>query len=169
MALFIPACGKQSEVTAVKLDPFTTTSTFAKVATLVTQTTTTTVSIPSTTTTIYKVNPAPKSKHIGVTQKVSSWKVWDDLADCEADGNWALDALYDGGLQFDPAGTWTPYVAAGKPYALKGYPAYAYQATREQQIVVAIRVRDGVKGSSDPYLNAQGYGAWPTCRHVVGV
>lgn len=75
---------------------------------------------------------------------------------------------YEGGLQFS-SDTWDDYVAAGKPYALIGYPDAAYNATREQQITVAIRVRDGVEGSSDPYLNAQGWGAWPTCRHEIGV
>lgn len=75
---------------------------------------------------------------------------------------------YEGGLQFSHS-TWVDYVAEGKPYGLVGYPAHAYDATREQQITVGIRVRDGVEGSSDPYLNAQGWGAWPTCRHEVGV
>lgn len=90
------------------------------------------------------------------------------MAECESGGNWAKHGYHEGGLQFHPD-TWTAYVAAGKSYALAGYPAHAYDATREQQIVVAIRVRDGVKDSSDPYLNAQGYGAWPHCRHNVGV
>lgn len=94
--------------------------------------------------------------------------VWDRLAECESGGNWAKDAYHDGGLQFHPD-TWSDYVASGKSYGLVDYPAYAYQATREQQIAVAIRVRDGVPGSSDPYLNPQGWGAWPHCRHIVGV
>lgn len=95
--------------------------------------------------------------------------VWDTIAQCESGGNWgSRGGRYEGGLQFSPS-TWTSYVAAGRPYGLEGFPAHAYDASREQQIVVAERVRDGVPGSSKPYLNAQGYGAWPTCRHRAGV
>lgn len=91
------------------------------------------------------------------------------MADCEADGNWgARGGTYEGGLQFLPY-MWESYVAAGKPYGLEGFPEHAYDATREQQIVVAERIRDGVEGSSDPYLNPQGYGAWPHCRYEAGV
>jgi hypothetical protein len=132
-----------------------------------TSTTSTTTTPPSTSTTA-----APPSTTTSTTTAprlaVATVGVWDQLAGCEADGRWQLDARYDGGLQFDPP-TWTAYVAAGKPYALEGVPAYAWQASREQQIAVAVRVRDGVPGSSDPYLNAQGWRAWPRCSRILGL
>jgi hypothetical protein len=100
--------------------------------------------------------------------------VWDRLADCES-GNWidggrSFEAgsarwwwakpgtqvppwgttIHHGGLQFHPS-TWSAY-------RLDGYPQYAYDATREQQIAVAERV-----------LSAQGWGAWPTCARKLGL
>lgn len=77
--------------------------------------------------------------------------VWDRLAECESSGRWNLNVgLYDGGLQFHPS-TWTAY-------KLPGYPPYAYQATRGQQIAAAERV-----------LDAQGWGAWPACSRKLGL
>jgi resuscitation-promoting factor RpfB len=77
---------------------------------------------------------------------------WDDLARCESGGNWSLNTGngYHGGLQFHPS-TWN----AHKP---SGYPTYAYQATREQQIVVGERVQ-----------RSQGWGAWPHCSRQAGL
>jgi hypothetical protein len=73
--------------------------------------------------------------------------VWDRLAQCESSGNWAIDTGngYHGGLQFDSA-TWRAY--GGTEFAPE-----ADQATREQQITVATRVRD----------DRGGYGSWPAC------
>jgi len=100
--------------------------------------------------------------------------VWDRLAECES-GNWINGGasfeqgsarwywakpgtevppwgtrIHHGGLQFHPD-TWTWL----KP---DGYPQYAYDATREQQIVVAERV-----------LEAQGWRAWPVCSRKLGL
>lgn len=95
--------------------------------------------------------------------------VWDRLANCESDGRWSLhDSIHQGGLQF-AVGTWDAYVAKGKPYELVGFPDDAHLASREQQIAVALRVRDGVPSSSGPYLNPQGWGAWPRCSRTIGV
>jgi peptidoglycan hydrolase CwlO-like protein len=69
---------------------------------------------------------------------------WDAIAECESGGNWHLDGVYDGGLQFHPA-TWLAY--GGGEFA-----DYAWQATREQQITIAERV-----------LADQGPSAWPNC------
>lgn len=76
---------------------------------------------------------------------------WDVLAQCESGQRWDYNGAsgYDGGLQFHP-NTWTAYKPAG-------YPQYAYQATREQQIHVAEKV-----------LDAQGWGAWPACSAKLG-
>ena len=86
------------------------------------------------------------------TRKPASGSVWDRLAQCESGGRWDYNggSGYDGGLQFLPR-TWTAY----KP---SGYPAYAWQASREQQIAVAVKVQ------SD-----QGWGAWPACTRKLGI
>jgi len=84
---------------------------------------------------------------------VSGGGVWDALAKCEAGGNWAINTGngYYGGLQFNK-GTWDAY--GGSAYA-----AYPHQATREQQIAVATKVRD----------SRGGYGAWPGCSSKLGL
>ncbi|MTV25899.1 DUF348 domain-containing protein [Nitriliruptoraceae bacterium ZYF776] len=77
--------------------------------------------------------------------------VWDQLARCESGGNWqSRGGTYHGGLQFHPS-TWN----AHKP---SGYPEFAYEATREQQITVGQRVQ-----------RAQGWAAWPHCSQVIGL
>lgn len=81
-----------------------------------------------------------------------AYGVWDRLAACESGGDWNYNGPsgFDGGVQFHP-GTWSAYRRHGEP-------AYAYQATREQQITVAERV-----------LAAQGWGAWPACSQRMGL
>ncbi len=71
---------------------------------------------------------------------------WDAIAHCESGGDWDINTGngYYGGLQFS-RGTWRAY--GGSRYA-----STADQASREEQIQIAERVRDG-----------QGLGAWPTC------
>lgn len=79
--------------------------------------------------------------------------VWDDLAACESGGNWAYNGSsgYDGGLQFLPS-TWSTMAPAG-------FPAYAWQATREQQIEVA-----------EATLAASSWQQqWPTCSKELGL
>lgn len=72
---------------------------------------------------------------------------WDAIAACESGGNWAINTGngFSGGLQFTPS-TWRAYGGQGA----------AQNASREQQIAVAERVKQG-----------QGLGAWPVCgRHA---
>ena len=78
--------------------------------------------------------------------------VWDTLAKCESSGNWAANTGngYYGGLQFSVA-TWNGYGGAE-------FAAYPHQATREQQIIVAERLRA-----------ARGYQPWPACRVKLGL
>lgn len=83
--------------------------------------------------------------------------VWDRLAQCESHGQWNYgphsnwgSRIYHGGLQFHPT-TWSAY-------KLSGYPTYAYQASREQQIEVGKRVQA-----------AQGWRAWPDCSLKLGL
>jgi uncharacterized protein YabE (DUF348 family) len=81
---------------------------------------------------------------------VSDGSVWDRLAGCESGGNWHTNTGngYYGGLQFN-VGTWQANGGSGRPD----------QASREEQIRVATRVRD----------NAGGYGAWPACAAKLGL
>jgi resuscitation-promoting factor RpfB len=78
--------------------------------------------------------------------------VWDDLARCESGGNWAINTGngYSGGLQFS-LGTWQQYGGAE-------FAAYPHQATREEQIIVAERLRA-----------VRGYAPWPACRATLGL
>ncbi len=85
---------------------------------------------------------------------VDDGSVWDRIAQCEATGNWGISSGngYYGGLQFD-AGTWRAF--GGGTYA-----ALPSQASREEQIAVAEKVRDSRGG---------GYGAWPACSRKLGL
>ncbi|WP_156755800.1 resuscitation-promoting factor [Actinokineospora pegani] len=104
--------------------------------------------------------PQPKVVKVGtkkppqpVQPVISDGSVWDRLAQCEATGNWAINTGngYYGGLQFNK-GTWDAY--GGGQYA-----AYPHQASREQQIAVATKLRD----------SRGGYGAWPHCSSKLGL
>ncbi|MCU1677694.1 MAG: resuscitation-promoting factor [Frankiales bacterium] len=86
--------------------------------------------------------------------------MWQRLVDCEAPGRgWRYGAVdvgidpgyrYEGGPNFAPS-TWRAYKPAG-------YPAHAYDATRDEQQLVAELVLDG-----------QGVNAWPVCGPRVGL
>jgi uncharacterized protein YabE (DUF348 family) len=101
-----------------------------------------------------KVVKEPRAKKVKVGTKVApDGAVWDRLVQCEASGNWHINNGngYYGGLQFD-AQTWAAY--GGTQYA-----PLAHQASREQQIAVATKVRDA-RG---------GYSAWPHCSGQLGL
>ncbi|ONI86234.1 resuscitation-promoting factor [Saccharothrix sp. ALI-22-I] len=101
-----------------------------------------------------KVTKEPTAKKVKVGTKLPpDGAVWDSLAQCEATGNWAINTGngYYGGLQFNK-GTWDAYGGAQ-------YAAYPHQATREQQIAVATKLRDA-RG---------GYSAWPHCQQKLGL
>jgi uncharacterized protein YabE (DUF348 family) len=76
--------------------------------------------------------------------------VWDQLAQCESGGNWAINTGngYYGGLQFNLS-TWHSYGGSG----------YPHQNSRETQIAIATKVRDA----------SGGYGAWPACSQSLGL
>jgi resuscitation-promoting factor RpfB len=109
--------------------------------------------------------PTPRIVRIGTNDDVApgtdtatapaidDGSVWDKIAKCEATGNWAINTGngYYGGLQFD-AGTWRAY--GGTSYA-----PLPHQASREEQIAVASKVRD----------DRGGYGAWPACSRKLGL
>lgn len=83
---------------------------------------------------------------------VANGSVWDQLAQCESTGNWAINTGngFSGGLQFTDS-TWAGF--GGTAYAPR-----AHLATREQQIAVAQKVQA-----------AQGWGAWPACTSKMGL
>jgi uncharacterized protein YabE (DUF348 family) len=76
--------------------------------------------------------------------------VWDQLAQCESGGNWAINTGngYYGGLQFSLS-TWRGY----------GGPGYPHQQSRETQIAIAEKVRAATGG----------YGSWPHCSQQLGL
>ena len=78
--------------------------------------------------------------------------VWDELAECESGGDWAINNGngYHGGLQF-LGSTWRAY--GGGEFAER-----ADLASRDAQIIVAERVRADV-----------GFGAWPSCARRLGL
>ena len=75
---------------------------------------------------------------------------WDAIAQCESSGNWHTNTGngFGGGLQFTDS-TWHAYGGTGSPE----------NASREEQIRVATRVRDA----------SGGYGAWPACAASLGL
>lgn len=91
----------------------------------------------------------PDSIRVG-TRPIS--QVWDQLAQCEAGGNWAINTGngFFGGLQFTQ-GTWEAH--GGLNHARR-----ADLASREEQIAIAERVKDN-----------QGWGAWPACTSHLGI
>jgi len=96
----------------------------------------------------------PRTKVVKVGTKLPpDGAIWDRLAHCEATGNWSINTGngYYGGLQFD-AGTWRSN--GGTSFA-----PLPHQATREQQIAIASKVRDA-RG---------GYSAWPACARKLGL
>ena len=86
------------------------------------------------------------------TKTVAANSVWDQLAQCEAGGNWAINTGngFSGGLQFHPQ-TWLAYGGGA-------FSGEASGATREQQISIAEKVQA-----------AQGWGAWPACTASLGI
>ncbi|MGH3670685.1 MAG: transglycosylase family protein [Pseudonocardiaceae bacterium] len=102
--------------------------------------------------------PRPARVRVGAERSVANYaagngSVWDRLARCESGGNWAANSGngYYGGLQFDKS-TWSAH--GGDKYA-----TYPNQASREEQIEIAKRVRD-TRGN---------YRAWPTCSARIGL
>jgi len=93
-----------------------------------------------------KERPAPAAP---IDTSVSGG-VWDQLAECESGGNWAINTGngYYGGLQFS-LGTWQAYGGSG----------YPHENSKAEQIRIATKVRDA-RG---------GYGDWPACAAKLGL
>ncbi|ALC05344.1 Resuscitation-promoting factor Rpf2 [Corynebacterium deserti GIMN1.010] len=96
--------------------------------------------------------PATISRGTKTAPTVAANSVWDQLAQCESGGNWAINTGngFSGGLQFHPQ-TWLAYGGGA-------YSGDASGATREQQIAIAEKVQA-----------AQGWGAWPACTASLGI
>ena len=100
--------------------------------------------------------PVDSIVRVGTKERVtasnfaSGSTVWDQLAQCESGGNWAINTGngYYGGLQFN-LGTWQAYGGTGLPS----------NASRETQIAIATKLRDA----------SGGYGAWPACSAKLGL
>ena len=80
---------------------------------------------------------------------------WDQLAQCETGGNWATNTGngFGGGLQFMHGSGYSTWLSFGGGE----FAANPWDATREQQIVIAERV-----------LAGSGWGAWPGCSRKFG-
>ena len=80
---------------------------------------------------------------LGLAAGTASATDWDAVAQCESSGKWNTNTGngFKGGLQFTNS-TWKAYGGKGSPQ----------NASREQQIQVAEKVKDG-----------QGMKAWPVC------
>lgn len=80
---------------------------------------------------------------------------WDQLAQCEAGGNWATNTGngFGGGLQFMHQRSYSTWLSFGGGE----FAPHPWEASREQQIVIAERV-----------LASSGWGAWPGCSRKFG-
>jgi hypothetical protein len=80
---------------------------------------------------------------------------WDRLAQCEAGGNWAANTGngFGGGLQFMHQRSYSTWLSFGGG----DYADHPWDASREQQIVVAEKV-----------LARSGWNAWPGCSRKNG-
>lgn len=105
--------------------------------------------------------PLAAPRHVPSTRATPHLSVarhgsWDRIAHCESTDNWHDNTGngYYGGLQFDLQ-TW--YAYGGGSFA-----ARPDLASREAQILVATRVRDGWH-----HYPARGYTAWPVCGRLA--
>ncbi|GAB3254662.1 resuscitation-promoting factor [Alteromonas gracilis] len=97
-----------------------------------------------------KAEPEAPAVSSGGSNFAGGSTVWDQLAQCESGGNWAINTGngYYGGLQFN-IDTWRAYGGTG----------YPHENSRESQIAVATRLRDATGG----------YGSWPSCSSKLGL
>jgi len=82
--------------------------------------------------------------------------IWDRMAYCESGGNWSTNTGngYGGGLQFAHTNSWSTW----RSYGGTEFTQHPWEASREQQIVVAERV-----------LQSSGWKAWPGCARKNGL
>jgi len=108
---------------------------------------------PGSTATAARSSPPAQGTPATDAAAVADARTWDALAHCESGGNWASNTgngLY-GGLQLDRA-VWLRNGGAA-------YAPLPKNATREQQIIVARKVRK----------DRGGYSAWSSCATRLGL
>lgn len=95
--------------------------------------------------------PAPQREYVSA----DGTGRWDQLAQCEAGGNWATNTGngFGGGLQFMHQRSYSTWLS----YGGGEFAPHPWEASREQQIVIAERV-----------LAGSGWGAWPGCSRKFG-
>ena len=98
---------------------------------------------------------APKAPRTEPNYDSGDGSRWDQLAQCEAGGNWATNTGngYGGGLQFMHQGSYSTWLS----YGGGEFAPHPWEASREQQIVIAERV-----------LAGSGWKAWPGCSRKFG-
>ncbi|HET7320830.1 MAG TPA: transglycosylase family protein [Candidatus Saccharimonadales bacterium] len=99
-----------------------------------------------------QTTPQQPAYHSSAAPVAPSGSVWDELAQCESGGNWAINTGngFYGGVQFD-YNTWLSN--GGGAYAER-----ADLATRDQQIAIASKVQA-----------ARGWSPWPACASKLGL
>jgi hypothetical protein len=123
------------------------------VSTTTSTSTTVDLSFLNTTTTTV---PRPPVQRTAPVAQPSTAETWDQLAQCEAGGNWSANTGngYGGGLQFAHGRRWSTWTSFGG----SEFSPHPWEATREQQIVIAERV-----------LASSGWRAWPGCARRMGL
>lgn len=123
----------------------------------VVETTTTTIDLSflNTTTTTAYVAPKVVQPVVEPNYAPGDGSRWDQLAQCEAGGNWATNTGngFGGGLQFMHQRSYSTWVS----YGGGEFAPHPWEASREQQIVIAERVLEG-----------SGWKAWPGCSRKFG-
>lgn len=119
--------------------------------------------ISSTTTSTTTTTTAPKKvapKAIPTTHPLvtPTGDIWNQLAECESSQDWSYNGSsgFDGGLQFSPA-TWT---RMHTHWGMNTGYEFAWQAPREVQIEVAIRLMQVSSGT---------HSQWPVCSRKIGM
>ena len=98
---------------------------------------------------------APKYRNTQPVTVETTTDRWDRLAQCEAGGNWATNTGngFGGGLQFMHQRSYSTWLS----YGGGEFAPHPWEASREQQIVIAERV-----------LAGSGWKAWPGCSREFG-
>lgn len=104
---------------------------------------------PATTTTTIPRVQTPANYEVGDGSR------WDQLAQCECGGNWGCNTGngFGGGLQFMHQSSYSTWLSFGGGE----FAAHPWEASREEQIVVAEKV-----------LARSGWKAWPGCSRKFG-
>jgi hypothetical protein len=123
----------------------------------VVETTTTTIDLSflNTTTTTQTPKPVPQYRNTEPVTVETTTDRWDQLAGCESGGNWATNTGngFGGGLQFMHQRSYSTWLS----YGGGEFAPHPWEASREQQIVIAERV-----------LAGSGWKAWPGCSRRFG-